>query len=157
MRWWLGHSSGAQQQHQYPCARLSILARHYIHASQYPCAPVHHHVAMAILHTTNNLLEKMTRLILWQPPLFNNVVKQLTTCGKQSMKGVCVCVRGRLRRRRGGQQQQHCMRPLCSAQLIAVASVCTVQCGGPKGPKGPLPPPDIVAAQYLLSHLGRTP
>jgi hypothetical protein len=40
---------------------------------------VHDHVPVAVLHATDDLLEEMPGLVLRQPPLLNDVVKQLAT------------------------------------------------------------------------------
>ena len=37
-----------------------------------------HHVAVAVLHTRNDLLEELPRLILHQPALLHNIVKELS-------------------------------------------------------------------------------
>jgi hypothetical protein len=42
-------------------------------------APVHDHVPVAVLHPRDDLLEEVPRLVLRQPALLNNVVKQLAT------------------------------------------------------------------------------
>lgn len=39
---------------------------------------MHHHVSVAVLHPADNLLKEVPCLVLRQPALLNNVIKQLT-------------------------------------------------------------------------------
>jgi hypothetical protein len=65
-------------------------------AARHPCRPrppVHHHVAVAVLHPRYDLLEEVARLVLGQPSLLDDVVKQLATLGGKG-EGLTSSVRG---------------------------------------------------------------
>lgn len=55
--------------------------------------PVHHHVAVAIFHTRNDLLEKASCLFLEEPAFLNNVIKQLSSLRNATRKCATICMR----------------------------------------------------------------
>lgn len=84
---WLRLNAGGEEQpsnaphrtaqHSAPAARGHTAQRAPGARARRGAAPVHDHVAVAVLDAADDLLEKVTRLVLWQPALLHDVVKQL--------------------------------------------------------------------------------